>query len=179
MSVTPESDEAKTISNLRNMIGDSQTFRAIVGVDSQEEAFAFIHGSYALDDATADVLGDPDEEGEQNPYPRAVINFDDDDFAKLLSTTGWSEQKAMSLLLEFEPPEDVVGRWDQQIWFLNQIGEIRAELKGMSTKNPGAGPYIALKELHRRYFGCLDPSKNNGKIVWAVEYQLVWKGGSA
>lgn len=168
MTIEPESHEAKILDNGRRTLADCLTFRAVVGAADRESAEAFIHGEYAVDDDT--------EEGEE--YPRAVLYFDNMSTADLVGTTTYNEKETLLLLLELVPPEEVTSRWEQMVWFFNQVGKIRKELQKLGTEDPGAGPYLNITGLNRRGVGKQDPKKNNGRNVWGAEYEVMWEGGS-
>ena len=167
MTVTPVSHEALLLDNLRRTVADCETFRDCVGASNRAEAEALIFGIYALDD---------DEAG---GVARAVVYLDDNAVARLAGNDLWNEEEQLVLLIELSPPEELTDLWDQQVWFFNQVGAIRKEMKSLGNPgaDPGAGPYLSVTELNRRMVGLQDPKRNNGRSIWGIEYSVQWRGG--
>lgn len=115
---------ALTLDNSRNILAASSSFRGLLGVSTIAEAKALTW--WEITDDIGEYL--------QAAMPRAIVKYSGAFSFHRTSTTGWTFDVPISVLIEVATPEQYIDDIQSgAMWFANQVSNMVDELRSLTT----------------------------------------------
>lgn len=176
------SESSPVVDSLRNSLIACATFQLLVDASDAAEASAFVKDGFVDDEE--------DEEG--NPadvFPRAILDDSDVEQHEVLGPGNISGDGRLGIYIQFEQlTDEELEDWydgapgftsggeatlrNHRLHCRNLYRKITRELEAVA-RTPGC---IEMSRLVPRGCGLEDPVNNNKRRIWAMEWDVYWRG---
>ena len=181
MTVTASGFLSLSLSYLRAMLGDCETWRAIVQKpDTDWDTLATLIAAETADQtaALARIVPGYAEDDEEHPdfvsKPRAIIRHLDEQDLERLNSTGFGLNGMLLVTFEITVPEIYRDSYQQAYTdFTNKVGGIMQELQAL----PQQAGYLHLTSIGLGPLGQADPTENKREVFFVSEWLVGFIGG--
>lgn len=184
ITITPVSNYGLALHYLREMLGDSEMWRAIVAdptatyselitlrdAATSPEAAAKAKITYGY---ASDKSGDDDYVA----VPRIILRHLDGNDSEKTASSGFADNGMLVASIELVTPDVYVGNFpDAYAYAMEQVGGIRDEIAVMARISTTESNYLGITRLSVPTLGQIDPKGNQSNWVFVAEFIVMYRG---